>query len=56
MRQSFELKKIKNLDYEIIELPQEGIEMLNGEYQYLKALIEIKKLQIMVNHENFPVA
>ena len=49
MKSSFELKKNKNLDYDVVEIQKEDSVQLNGEYEYLKALNEINKLQNMVD-------
>jgi uncharacterized protein (UPF0276 family) len=49
MKSSFELKKNKSLDYEIMPMEKEDAMLLNGEYEYLKALIEINKLKNMVD-------
>jgi hypothetical protein len=37
----------------IIDIPKEDQKLLEGEYEYLKALIAINKLQIMVNQDHF---
>jgi hypothetical protein len=41
------------LEITIIDIPKEDQKLLEGEYEYLKALIAINKLQIMVNQEHF---